>query len=172
LSYIVIMIVFDASTLILLAKAELLEEFLEASDMKAVVPREVAREACEVKETFDALLIQRLIDEKKIAVEALKDRALFEKLRRELRLGAGEAEAIALAVGKKARIVATDDRNAINACKLARIPFTSALAVLVRMYGQRAIGKQDALVKLATLEREGRYRKTIIAEARARLEVG
>jgi predicted nucleic acid-binding protein len=113
-----------------------------------------------------------LIDEKKIAVEALKDRALFEKLRRELRLGAGEAEAIALAVGKKARIVATDDRNAINACKLARIPFTSALAVLVRMYGQRAIGKQDALVKLATLEREGRYRKTIIAEARARLEVG
>jgi len=40
------------------------------------------------------------------------------------------------------------------------------------MYGQRAIGKQDALLKLATLEREGRYRKTIVAEARARLEVG
>ena len=68
--------------------------------------------------------------------------------------------------------MATDDRNAINACKLARIPFTSALAVLVRMYGQHAIGKQDALLKLATLEREGRYRKTIVAEARARLEVG
>ena len=84
----------------------------------------------------------------------------------------GIAEAIALAVAKKARIVATDDRNAINACKLARIPFTSALAVLVRMYGQRAIGKQDALLKLATLEREGRYRKSIVAEARARLEVG
>jgi predicted nucleic acid-binding protein len=166
------MIVFDASTLILLAKAELSEEFLEASKIEAVVPREVAREACEVKETFDALLIQRLIEEKKIGVEALKDRALFGKLRRELRLGAGEAEAIALAVEKKARIVATDDRNAINACKLARIPFTSALAVLVRMYGQRAIGKQEALVKLATLEREGRYRKTMIAEVRARLEVG
>ena len=172
MSYIVIMIVFDASTLILLAKAELLEKFLEASEIEAVVPREVAREACEVKESFDALLIKRLIDEKKIRVEVLKDRALFEKLRRALRLGAGEAEAIAMAVAKRARIVATDDRNAINACKLARVPFTSAVAVLVRMYEKRAIGKDEALMNLATLEREGRYKKSIIAEARARLEVG
>lgn len=102
----------------------------------------------------------------------LKDRALFEKLRRELRLGAGEAEAIAMAVAKRARIVATDDRNAINACKLARVPFTSAVAVLVRMYEKRAVGKDEALMNLATLEREGRYKKSIIAEARARLEVG
>jgi hypothetical protein len=40
------------------------------------------------------------------------------------------------------------------------------------MYGQRAIGKEEALVKLATLEREGRYKRSIIVEARARLEVG
>ncbi|MGB7723517.1 MAG: hypothetical protein WBL65_26695 [Bryobacteraceae bacterium] len=166
------MIVFDASTLILLAKAELLEKFLEGSEMEAVVPREVAREACEAKESFDSLLIQRLVDERKIRVEALKDRALFEKLRRELRLGAGEAEAVALAVARKAQIVATDDRNAINACKLARIPFTSAVAVLVRMYEKRAIGKEEALAKLAALEREGRYKKSIMAEARAHLEVG
>ncbi|MGA9627850.1 MAG: hypothetical protein WBQ65_25480 [Bryobacteraceae bacterium] len=105
-------------------------------------------------------------------MEALKDRALFEKLRRELRLGAGEAEAVALAVARKAQIVATDDRNAINACKLARIPFTSAVAVLVRMYEKRAIGKEEALAKLAALEREGRYKKSIMAEARAHLEVG
>ena len=104
-------------------------------------------------------------------MEVLKDRALFEKLRRELRLGAGEAEAIAMAVAKRA-IVATGDRNAINACKLARVPFTSAVAVLVRMYEKRAVGKDEALMNLATLEREGRYKKSIIAEARARLEVG
>jgi predicted nucleic acid-binding protein len=164
------MIVFDASTLILLAKAELLERFLEASGMEAVVPREVARETCEAKQSFDALLIQRLIDEKKIGVEGLRDRTLFEKLRREVRLGAGEAEAIALAVAKRARIVATDDRNAINACKLARMPFTSALAVLVRLHENRVIDKGEALLKLATLEREGRYKKSIIAEARSRLE--
>jgi hypothetical protein len=40
------------------------------------------------------------------------------------------------------------------------------------MYEKRAIGKEEALAKLATLEREGRYKKSIIAEARARLEVG
>ena len=165
------MIVFDASTLILLAKAELPERFLEASGMEAVVPREVARETCGVKQSFDALLIQRLIDEKKVRVEALRDRALFEKLRRELRLGAGEAEAIALAVGRKAQLVATDDRNAINACKLARIPFTSALAVLVRMSEKGALGKEEALLKLGVLERAGRYGKSIVAAARSRLEV-
>lgn len=166
------MVVFDASTLILLAKAELLEQFLAALGMEAVMPREVARETCEVKQSFDALLIQRLIDEKKIGVETVKDRALFEKLRRELRLGAGEAEAIALAVARKARIVATDDRNAIAACKLARMPFTSALAVLERMREKRLLDKAEAMRKLAILEREGRYKKSIIAEARSRLEVG
>jgi len=166
------MIVFDASTLILLAKAELLEQFLAALGMEAVMPREVAREACEVKQSFDALLIQRLIDEKKIGVHALKDRTLFEKLRRELRLGAGEAEAIALAVAKKAQVVATDDGNAINACKLARMPFTSALSVLVRMYERRLVDKPEALRKLAILERGGRYKKSIVAEARSHLEGG
>ena len=165
------MIVLDASTLILLAKADLLERFLEASGMEAVVPREVAREACEVKQSFDALLIRNLIGAKKIRVEALKDRALFEKLRRELRLGAGEAEAIALAAAKEARLVATDDRNAINACKLAGIPFASAVAILVRMVEKRSLGKEEALRGLAILEREGRYRKSIIREARSRLEV-
>ena len=55
------MIVFDASTLILLAKAELLEPFLAGSKLEAVIPREVEREACEAKESFDALVIRELI---------------------------------------------------------------------------------------------------------------
>jgi predicted nucleic acid-binding protein len=165
------MIVFDASTLILLAKAELLDRFLAASGVEAVMPREVARETCEAKPSFDALLIRRLIDEKKIKVETLRDRTLFEKLRRDLRLGAGEAEAIALAVARKAWIVATDDRCAIGACKLARMPFTTALSLLVRMCEKRVVDKAEALLKLTILERAGRYKKSMIAEARSRLEV-
>ena len=164
------MIVFDASTLILLAKAELLERFLATLGMEAVMPREVARETCGAKPSFDALLIQRLIDEKRLKVETLRGRTLFEKLRGELRLGAGEAEAIALAVARKARIVATDDRCAIDACKLARMPFVSALSILVRMCERRVVDKGEALLKLTILERAGRYKKSMIAEARPRLE--
>lgn len=165
------MIVFDASTLILLAKAEVLETFLAKSKMEAVVPREVAREACEVKQSLDALVIQRLIHEKKIMVEPLKERALCERIRRELGLGAGEAEAIALAIVKNAQLVATDDRNAINACKLVKVPFTSALGILVRMYENGVLDQAGALLKLAILEREGRYRKSLISAVRSRLEV-
>ena len=165
------MVVFDASTLILLAKAELIERFLLASSIEAVVPKEVAREACEVKQSFDSLAIQQLISEKKIAVKMLKDRVLFEKFRSEMGLGAGEAEAIALAVALKTDLVATDDGRAIDACKLTRIAFTSAIGILVRMYEKGAINKEEAVLKLAVLERNGRYGRSIMAVIRSRLEV-
>ncbi|HXB69748.1 MAG TPA: hypothetical protein VNY05_15965 [Candidatus Acidoferrales bacterium] len=164
------MIVFDASTLILLAKAELLESFLMQSTLAAVVPREVAREACEEKSSFDSLLIRRLIAEKQIALESLRERTLFNKLRLDLGLGLGEAEAIALAVARSAQLAATDDKRAIDACKLVRMPFTSAVAILVRMHEKGAIDQQSALLKLGILERAGRYKKSIIGAARLRLE--
>jgi predicted nucleic acid-binding protein len=165
------MIVFDASTLILLAKAELLETFLQSSRVDAMIPREVAREACEVKESADALLIRRLVGEKRIDVASLKERGVYTKLRRDLGLGSGEAEAIGLALAKKADLVATDDRRAIDACKLLNLAFTSAPAILIRMYEQGVVDEESALRKLAVLEREGRYKKSIIAAVRARLEV-
>ena len=164
------MIVFDASTLILLAKAELLEKFLDESEIAVIVPREVAREACEQKQSFDSLVIRRLIGERKITVEPLGERKLFERIRRELGLGTGEAEAIALAVEKEAHLVATDDKSAINACKLVRMPFTTALGILTRMFEKGVLDRQEALLKLTTLEREGRYKKSIVSAVRSRLE--
>ena len=165
------MIVFDSSTLILLAKSELLETFLAESKLRAVIPSEVAREVGEERQSADALAIRRLIVGKRIVVEPLKERVLFDELQRELGLGSGEAEAIALAVAKGAQLVATDDKKAIDACKLVRIPFTTALAVLVRMYEKGIVGKQEAVLKLSVLEREGRYKKIMIAAVLARLEM-
>jgi predicted nucleic acid-binding protein len=162
-------IVFDASTLILLAKSELLGQFLGALKMEAVVPAAVARE-CMGKRSFDALAIGRLIGERKIKVVAAADRRLFERMRRDLGLGAGEADAIALAVATEAQLVATDDKSAINACKLAKVPFTTAAAILTMMYERGAIDRDEAMRKLAILEREGRYKKSMISAARARLE--
>jgi predicted nucleic acid-binding protein len=47
-------------------------------------------------------------------------------------LGIGEAEALVLALEKEAVVVATDDRNAIRACKVLRINFVTSLGILVR----------------------------------------
>jgi predicted nucleic acid-binding protein len=164
------MMVVDASTLILLAKAELLEKFLEQIAQEVVIPKEVERESCRVKKSFDALIIQRAISEKKIAVKAIKDRNLVAQLQRDFALALGEAEAIALAIARRARLVAIDDKSGINACKLLRVAFTTALAILVRMHEKGLIDRETATAKLGALERYGRYKADIVADARSRLE--
>ena len=82
----------------------------------------------------------------------------------------GEAEAIALAIARRARLVAIDDKSGINACKLLRVAFTTALAILVRMYEKGLIDRETATAKLGALERYGRYKADIVADARSRLE--
>ena len=109
------MIVFNSSTLILLAKAELLDTFLAALNDKVVIPKQVETECCEEKQSVDALLIRKVIQEKKIFVQPLKNKRLYGKILTDFPLGKGEAESLALAVSQKARLFATDDKRAIQA---------------------------------------------------------
>ena len=164
------MFVFDASTLILLAKAELLEAFLEAAGQTVAIPKEVERECCAVKQSLDALVIRKAVDEKRIRVLAVKSRNVYSRIRRDFPLGQGEAEAIALAVSEKAAVVGIDDKQAINACKLLGIPFTTAVSILIGMQEKGLMQREVALGKLESLERFGRYKTGIIREARSRLE--
>lgn len=163
------MIVFNASTLILLAKVELLDTFLGAADEQVVIPREVERECCEAKRTPDALVIQAAIQEKRIAIQPLQARRLYAKLLADFPLGKGEAEALALAVAGKSRLFATDDKKAIQAAKLLRIPFTTAVGILVRMAEKGVLAKREALLKLQALGKAGRYKTDIIEAAQSRL---
>ena len=165
------MIVFNSPTLILLARTELLEKFLDARNAEAVIPKEVERECCEEKQSADALLIRTLIQEKKISVRALKDRRLVSKVLADFPVGKGEAEALALALSQKARLFATDDRKAIQACKLMKIPFTTALAILVRMHKKGLLDKDQARAKLEALRQYGRYKKNIVEDAKSKLGV-
>jgi predicted nucleic acid-binding protein len=164
------MIVLDASTAILLAKVELLDRFTEKAHQPVVMPREVERECYGHPESFDAQLIARAIAEKRVAVQVVRQRKLYEKLRRDFTLGPGEAAAIALAQGAAGAVVATDDRLAIQACKLLKIPFTTALAVLVRMREKGLLTTAEATLKLEMLARYGRYKRGMIEAARVELE--
>ena len=95
------MIVFDASTLILLAKAELLEKFLESVGQPIAIPKEVERECCQAKKKLDALLIQKAIDQNRVKVAAVKNRKLLKRVLEDFPLGKGEAEAIVLAISPR-----------------------------------------------------------------------
>lgn len=165
------MIVLDASTLILLAKAQLLGPFLEGVKLRVVIPEEVARECCGAKKTLDALKIQQALDESAITVIPLKNRKLVAKLQADFSLGQGEAEAIALAVGQRASLIGIDDKNGINACKLLGIPFATAIGILLRSREKGLLDRSWALAALASLARFGRYKESIIEDARLKLEV-
>lgn len=165
------MVVFDTSTLILLARTGLLDQFLEHIGQDLLIPKEVEREACKVKKSLDALMIQKAIMEERIKVFGLKDRKTCQKIGKDFSLGKGEAEAIVPALSKQG-LLGIDDKKGINACKLLRIPFTTAMAILVRMREKRIITKREALASLSRLEKYGRYSTEIVGDARSRLEAG
>lgn len=164
------MIVFDSSTLILIAKIELLDLFLSEIGMEVAIPRAVEEECCGGKKTLDALMIQKAVDESRIRVRSVKNRKLVLKLKADFSMGRGESEAIALALQEKAGLVGVDDKRGINACKLAGVPFTTAIAILLRSRQRGLIDKDDALVRLSSLARYGRYKSSILEDAKRRLE--
>jgi predicted nucleic acid-binding protein len=164
------MIVFDASTLILITKIELLGVFLEEIGMEVAIPKEIESECCGNKAMLDALMIQKALDESKIKVRGVKNKKLVTKLQLDFNMGKGEAEAITLALEKKALLVGIDDKNGINACKLLNLPFTTAIGILVRSHEKSLIDCNTAIAKLGILARHGRYKNSILEDARRRLE--
>jgi len=166
------MFIFDASTLILIAKTEILESFLHDVEFGVAIPPEVKNECCGVKKSLDALMIQSALDKSEIRVIAVKNRKLVTKLEGDFSLGRGEAEAIVLALAEKARVLGIDDKNGINACKLLGVTFTTAIGILVRMHQKRLLTTNEALVKLEELAKQGRYKKSILEDARRKLSGG
>ncbi len=95
-----------------------------------------------------------------------------KKLMDDFNIDTGEAEAIILALQEKVSIIATDDRNAIRACKILKIEFTTAIAVLIRAFEKNLIDKDEALIKLRKLELVARYSRAIVEDSRKRIEGG
>jgi predicted nucleic acid-binding protein len=164
------MIVFDASTLILIAKVELLDLFLASVRVPVAIPAEVEKECRGSKKALDVVIIQRALDESRIKTVVVKNRRLVAKLQADFSLGRGEAEAIALALSEEAEVVGIDDKNGINACKLLGVAFTTAVGILIRSREKGLLGETDALEKLSSLAKHGRYKDSIIEDARGRLE--
>jgi len=165
------MFILDASTLILMAKAQLLAPFLTSVKLQVAIPAEVANECCGARKTLDALMMQKYLDESRIKVIQVKDKKIVARLQSDFSLGQGEAEALALALKEKARIIGIDDKNGINACKLLGLPFTTAIGILLRSRKKRILDLDDALTAFAALAKFGRYKSSIIEDARKKLEV-
>jgi len=165
------MIAFDASTLILLAKINILELFIANFPGAVLIPQRVREEAC-IEKAEETPLLLELIRGKKIKVVKVKKSKFAKKLMDDFNIHAGEAEAIALALQKKVSIIGTDDRNAIRACRILKIDFTSAVAILIRTFEKKLIDRDEALVKLQKLESLARYSRAIIEDAQKQITGG
>ena len=161
-------IVFDASTLILLAKIELLREI--TGEINVIIPEKVKSE-CLLKEGIDATLISTLIRETKIIVKKAGNAEAIKKIQHDFRIETGEAEALWLARRLDCAI-AVDDGQTIKACKVIGQRFTTAIHFLLNLASQNRLEKSMALAKLEKLSVYGRYSKKIIEDATKRLKGG
>jgi len=163
------MVIFDSSTIILLSKIDMLEMFISHYPGKVFIPEKVKAEVCrEGRE--ETPLIVKLIEDKKIRVSKVMNSALTRKLMDDFTIDAGEAEVLILALQEKALLIATDDKNTIRACKMLKIDFTTAIAILIRAFEKKFVDKEDALMKLQRLVAVARYKQTIIEDAKKQIE--
>jgi predicted nucleic acid-binding protein len=77
---------------------------------------------------------------------------------------------IVLALDEKAQFLGIDDKNGINACKISGVAFTTAVGILIRSREKGLLEESEALEKLKSLAKYGRYRDSIIEDARLKLE--
>src|SRR4030042_2569417 len=169
LSFNIDMFLFDASTLILLAKIEMLDIFLADVGRKVAIPEKVKEEIL-AGSSPDGPMLEKLFQDRRIDVLKTKDRKLVRRLMEDFNIDEGEAETLTLAIQEKASLVATDDKNAIKACKIMKLEFTPAIAILVRACEKGLIESDGAFAKLQKLKSFARYIKTIIETAKNQIE--
>ena len=158
----------DSSTLILVAKISILDKFIDNTKMKITITPAIQTE-CTRKKTFDAEMIRKRITEKKMDITQVTNSALVRKLIVDFRFGFGEAEIIAAAIEKNA-IVISDDKKAINACRVLRLQFMTAPNILVQLYKKKKISADDVRAKIEKLFYYGRYSETVKQKIREDLQ--
>jgi len=149
------LIVGDASSLILLAKANILDDLLELTDI--IIPTIVQQEIMKGKEKNkqDAYYIEQLINQNKIQIEEPSE-INVSKIKFIYRLDAGELYAITLAREKGIDLL-IDDRDGIIVCHKLNIRIHTALTILEELIIGKFISIDKAKFALTLLIENGRY---------------
>ena len=153
------MIVSNASTLILLAKVDSLSILLD-STKKILIPEIVYEEIANKKDSFEFLTIKKEIEKNRIVLIDVSKKS-YSSILAQFKLDEGEAAAYALFKKIKGKAILTDDGELIKLCKIENVPFTNAMAVVVKLFKKNKLAKDDAAEKLEKLHGYGRYSKDI-----------
>ena len=157
-------IISDATALILLSKASILEIFVNRND--AVIPEKVYEEVIKGREKgrTDSILVERLVNENKLTVKTPKEttkETTKENIRKLTGLKYGELDVISLAYKTKDTIL-SDDKKCINSAKALNIDFITSLDVIIVLYKKKAIDKEKAIECIEILDEYGWYSEDLI----------
>ncbi len=118
------------------------------------------------KKSFDAALIEKRISEGKIKVRKSINTKAIKQLMDDFNIGEGEAETMEICLENNWKLVGTDDKNAIKACIILEIMYSTAMGILVVLNEKGILPKDYAMVKLDKLALFGRYSDDIIEEVK------
>ncbi len=156
--------VVDACSIILLAKAEVLEIITGSHNL--TLTKEVYGEVMAGKSKMfpDALLIEKLVKELKIKVIST-DLKLTLRLEQDFNMGSGEASVIAEGIRFPDKIVATDNRQGRMAAKINKVKVIGSIEIIVALYKSKKINKDNAKAALKALQEEGWFEPLLIERA-------
>lgn len=157
-------IIADACTIILLAKASVLET--AAAAYQIAVTAAVYEEVVGGKQHMfaDALLLERLNKEKAISTSVSEEK-LTQKLMKDFNMGNGEASTIAAAISEKEGIVATDNRQGRKAASVNNLQLVGSIDIVVALFRKKRIDMQKAIAALKKLKEEGWFEPHLLEKA-------
>ena len=158
-------IAIDSCSVILLAKASVLEAF--ADNHRLCIVNNVYKEVLEgkSKKFIDALLAEKLVKESKISIRKAKNANLIKKLMNDFNIGAGEAGTLTLALDKECDAVCTDNKQGRKVAMLNNLNLVGSIDVVVSLYKLKRIDKNKAVGALKNLKEFGWFNEYLIEKA-------
>lgn len=164
-------VVFDFSSLILLAKITLLEAFMELFE-KARIPNEVYNESVtrgKEKGVIEVKIIENMITQKLIDVRTVKNVGKVNELNEIFNLDRGESESIVLSEELNPDLLVTEDERARKVAEIFKIKFTTCPDIVLFLFKQGKISRDKALACLEDLQKFGWYKDWVIQEVKERI---
>jgi len=157
-------LIVDSCTIILLAKASVLETASESYIL--LITQEVYKEVLEgkTKQFKDALLTERLKETNKIKI-VKPDTILMNKLMKDFNMGEGEASTVAIAIKDKNTITATDNKQGRNATKINNMPLVGSPDIIVALCKQKKINIYKATAALKIIQEKGWFDTYLIEKS-------
>ncbi len=152
------LLVKDAMVLIHLAKTSLLEISCQYFG-RVFVPPKVEKEV-DKPNYVDAVVIRKLIREKKIEIKSIADKSLVRKAE-QLGIYCGEAEAVALYWEQKADLLATDDDNVRKKKELIHVNLIGTPVIILELYKEKRIDKVKLREAVRKMKEIGWFQNTI-----------